>query len=236
MPDRYANGDTSNDTGGVSGNRSVTGYDPTSNAWFHGGDLKGLTGTCTDTTHGLARIKELGFNAIWVTPAVVNQVSQGDSAGYHGYWGIDFTRVDPHLGTDDDFAAFASCAHSLGMKVILDVVVNHTGDIVQPGGGSSYSDVPYRDCNGKTFDPAAYVYKSTFPCLKPSTMPRPPFVFAGQANLKKPDWLNDVTNYHNRGNIDFNSCSERCYQQGELFGLDDLFTEKPVVRNGLAAI
>jgi glycosidase len=236
MPDRYANGDPANDTGGVTGNRSLTGYDPTSNGWFHGGDLKGLTGTCTDTKHGLARIKDLGFNAIWVTPAVVNQVSQGDSAGYHGYWGVEFTRVDPHLGTNDDFAAFASCAHSLGMKVILDVVVNHTGDIVQPGGGASYSDVPYRDCNGKTFDPAAYVNRSTFPCLKPSTMPRPPFVFPGQANVKKPDWLNDLTNYHNRGNIDFNSCSERCYQQGELFGLDDLFTEKPVVRNGLAAI
>src|SRR6478735_8066218 len=73
MPDRYANGDPSNDTGGVTGNRSVT-------------------------VHGLARIKSLGFNAIWVTPAVVNQVSQGESACYRGYWGVDFTRVDPHLG------------------------------------------------------------------------------------------------------------------------------------------
>jgi glycosidase len=236
MPDRYANGDPSNDTGGVTGNRNATGYDPTSSGWFHGGDYKGLVGTCTDTKHGLARIKDLGFNAIWVTPAVVNQVSQGDSAGYHGYWGLDFTRVDPHLGTDDDFKAFADCAHSLGMKVILDVVVNHTGDIVQPGGGHAYDDAAYRDCNGKVFDPATYVTKATFPCLKASTMPRPPFVFAGQQNVKKPDWLNDLTNYHNRGDIDFNSCSERCYQQGELFGLDDLFTEKPVVRNGLTAI
>src|SRR3954453_16490333 len=157
MPDRYANGDPSNDTGGVSGNRSVTGYDPTSSAWFHGGDLKGLTGTCTDTVHGLARIKSLGFNAIWVTPAVVNQVSQGDSAGYHGYWGVDFTRVDPHLGTNEDFAAFANCAHSLGMKVILDVVPNHTGDILQPTGGSGYSDIAYRDCAGKPFKPAPFV-------------------------------------------------------------------------------
>ena len=131
MTDRYANGDSSNDSGGLSGGRSVTGYDPTSSAWFHGGDFKGLTGGCTDPVHGLARIKNLGFNAIWVTPAVVNQVSQGDSGGYHGYWGLDFTKVDPHLGTDADFAAFTACAHSLGLKVILDVVVNHTGDVIQ---------------------------------------------------------------------------------------------------------
>src|SRR3954470_2683721 len=236
MPDRYANGDPSNDAGGLAGARSVTGYDPTNSGWFHGGDLKGLTGTCTDAMHGLARIKSLGFNAIWVTPAVVNQVSQGDSAGYHGYWGVDFTRVDPHLGTNDDFAAFASCAHSLGMKVILDVVVNHTGDLIQPSGGSPYSDIPYRDCNGKTFNPSSLVGKSTFPCLKAQTMPRPPFLFPGQPQVKKPDWLNDLTNYHNRGDIDFNSCSETCYQQGDLFGLDDLFTEKPVVVNGLVQI
>jgi glycosidase len=236
MPDRYANGDPSNDTGGATGNRNQTGYDPSSSGWFHGGDLKGLIGTCTDRVHGLARIKALGFNAIWVTPVLVNQVSQGDSAGYHGYWGIDFTRVDPHLGTNQDFAELTSCAHSLGLKVILDVVVNHTGDVVQPSGGSSYTDIAYRDCNGKVFKPADYVGKSTFPCLKASTMPRPPFVLPGLANVKKPDWLNDLTNYHNRGDVNFDSCSQTCYEQGDVFGLDDLFTEKPAVVNGLVQI
>jgi glycosidase len=236
LTDRYANGDPSNDAGGLSGTRNQTGYDPSSTAYWHGGDFKGLTGTCADTTHGLARIKSLGFNAIWVTPPFVNQVSQGASAGYHGYWGLDFTRVDPHLGANDDFAAFVACAHSLGMKVILDVVPNHTGDVIQPSGGSSYSDAPYRDCHGKAFNPGAYVVKRTFPCLKASTMPRPPVVLPGLANVKKPDWLNDATNYHNRGDIDFSSCSATCYEQGDVFGLDDLFTEKPVVVNGLAQL
>jgi alpha-amylase len=236
MTDRYANGDPSNDTGGVSGGRSVTGYDPTSTAWFHGGDFKGLTGGCTDPVHGLARIKNLGFNAIWVTPAVVNQVSQGDSGGYHGYWGLDFTKVDPHLGTDADFADFTSCAHSLGMKVILDVVVNHTGDIIQPEGGGTYDGAPYRDCHGKVFDPAKYVGKSTFPCLSAKNMPEIPLVPQGLANVKAPAWLNDVTNYHDRGDVDFSSCSQSCYEQGDVFGLDDLFTEKPVVVNGLIQI
>jgi alpha-amylase len=236
MTDRYANGDPSNDSAGLSGSRNITGYDPSSTGYWHGGDFKGLTGTCTDPVHGLERIKDLGFNAIWVTPPFVNQISQGDSAGYHGYWGLDFTRVDPHLGTNQDFADFVSCAHSLGMKVILDVVPNHTGDIIQPSGGSAYSDVPYRDCHGKVFKPAAFVGKSTFPCLKATTMPRPPIIFPGLANAKKPEWLNDPTNYHNRGDIDFNSCSSACYQQGDVFGLDDLFTEKPAVVAGLVQI
>ena len=236
MTDRYANGDPSNDTGGVSGGRSVTGYDPTSSAWWHGGDFKGLTGDCTDPVHGLARIKNLGFNAIWVTPAVVNQVSQGDSGGYHGYWGVDFTKVDPHLGTDQDFADFVSCAHSLGMKVILDVVVNHTGDIIQLEGGGAYNGAPYRDCHGKVFDPAKYVGKSTFPCLSAKNMPEIPLVPPGLASVKEPAWLNDVTNYHDRGDVDFSSCSQTCYEQGDVYGLDDLFTEKPVVVNGLVQI
>jgi len=234
MTDRYANGDPANDAGGLKGTTQVTGYDPTSTAWWHGGDLKGLTGGCTDPKHGLQRIKDLGFNAIWITPVVANQVSQGDSGGYHGYWGLDFTRIDPHLGTDQDFVELTTCAHSLGLKVILDVVVNHTGDIVQDG--STYNPAPYRDCHGKTFNPARYVGKQTFPCMSVSKMPNAPFVLPGLAHVKKPDWLNDLTNYHDRGPVDFSSCSQACYEQGDVFGLDDLFTEKPAVVNGLVQI
>lgn len=236
MTDRYANGDTANDTGGYGGGRNQNGFDPSATGYWHGGDFKGLTGSCTDPVRGLARIKNLGFNAIWVTPPVVNQVFAGSSAGYHGYWGLDFTNVDPHLGTNQDFADFVACAHSLGMKVIMDVVVNHTGDVVLLSGGTAYNDAPYKDCSGKVFDPAAYVGKRTFPCLRAATMPRPPFVLPALANAKKPDWLNDPLNYHNRGDIAFDSCSERCYEQGDFFGLDDLFTEKPNVEQGLARI
>jgi glycosidase len=234
MTDRYANGDPANDTGGLVGTTQVTGYDPTSTAWWHGGDLRGLTGGCTDPKQGLERIKDLGFNAVWITPVVVNQISQGDSGGYHGYWGLDFTRVDPHLGTDQDFADFTSCAHKLGMKVFLDVVVNHTGDIIQDG--STYNRSPYRDCRGDVFDPTRYVGKKTFPCMSAAKMPNAPFVLPGLAHVKQPAWLNDLTNYHERGPVDFSSCSEQCYEQGDVFGLDDLFTEKPAVVNGLVQI
>ena len=50
-------------------------------------------------------------------------------------------------------------------------------------------------------------------------------------HAKKPEWLNDPLNYHDRGNIDFGSCSQQCFEQGDFFGLDDLFTEKPNVTN-----
>jgi hypothetical protein len=76
----------------------------------------------------------------------------------------------------------------------------------------------------------------TFPCLKTTLMPRVPFVPAGERSLKKPAWLNDPLNYHDRGNIDFSSCSQACFEQGDFSGLDDLFTEKPNVMNGLAQI
>lgn len=236
MPDRYRNGDPANDRGGLSGPRAVTGYDPTDPGWFHGGDFRGLTGECTDTRSGLARLRDLGFTAIWITPPYKQRTVQASSAAYHGYWGIDFTTVDPHLGTEAEFRAFVECAHRLGLKVYLDVVVNHTGDVILPTGGAGYSDAPYRDCRGRRFDPARFVTARTFPCLRPDTMPRPPLVLAADRAVKRPAWLNDVRRYHNRGDIDFSSCSPQCLEQGDFFGLDDLFTEQPTVRNGLAAI
>ena len=116
MPDRYRNGDSSND--------NFPGFDPTHTAFFHGGDLKGLTGNCVDDD-GLARLKKLGFTAIWLTPLVVQQPPTDGGAGYHGYWGVDFLDVDPHLGTKEDLLALSSCAKKLGLKLILDVVTNH---------------------------------------------------------------------------------------------------------------
>lgn len=239
LPDRYANGDPANDRGGVTGPRQATGFDPTDIGWYHGGDLKGLTGECADTRTGLARIKDLGFTAIWIAPVVVQNWVQGDSASYHGYWGLDFTKVDPHLGTDADFAAFADCAHSLGLKVYLDIVVNHTADVILLSGGTSFRsprEQPYRDCRGRPFSAARYAGGTTFPCLSARYQPREPIVLPEKRSLKKPAWLNDVTRYHNRGDITWDSCTPACLEQGDFFGLDDIFTEQPFVVSGLAKV
>jgi len=130
MPDRYKDGDKkNNDNGGF--NTSLT-------AFYHGGDLKGLTGTCEPGDDGLARIKSLGFTAVWLTPVVTQQEAIGAGSGYHGYWGVDFLNVDPHLGTNADMAEFSKCAKKLGLKVIMDVVTNHTGDVIKYLGNDAY--------------------------------------------------------------------------------------------------
>jgi glycosidase len=204
MPDRYANGNPANDRGGLSGPREITGFDPSDTGYFHGGDYAGLTGDCSGP-RGLARVKALGFTTVWVTPPFRQKFVQAGSAGYHGYWALGFDGVDPHLGTEADFAAFVECAHRLGLKVILDVVVNHTADVIQL---PSYEYGP----------------------------PKTPFVPPAERNVKSPGWLNDTSNYHNRGNIDFNSCPAACLELGDFFGLDDLATEKLAVREGLAEV
>ncbi len=203
MPDRYANGDPSNDRGGLTGPRDVTGYDPADVGYYHGGDFAGLTGDCTGP-RGLARIKDLGFTSIWVTPPYRQKSVQGDSAGYHGYWALGLDEIDPHLGTEAEFAAFVDCAHRLELKVILDVVVNHTADVIQL---PSYEYGP----------------------------PKTPFVPPAERGAKSPAWLNDTSNYHNRGNLDGN-CPAECVELGDFAGLDDLATEQADVRAGLAEV
>ena len=236
MTDRYRNGDPTNDRGGATGSAQRTGFDPTSPGFFHGGDFRGLTGTCDDPSTGLARVKELGFTALWVTPPVGQKTVQGDSAAYHGYWGLDFTGVDRHLGTEADFKAFVDCAHRLGLKVYLDVVVNHTADVITPSGQGYVgpAEVPFRDCKGRPFVAARYAGGTTFPCLAEKYMPRVPILLPTDRNAKRPAWLNSTLRYHNRGDIDFSGCNVICFEQGDFFGLDDLFTEQPAVVQGLA--
>jgi alpha-amylase len=227
MTDRFANGDTSNDEAGLSGFSAVTGYDPTDIGYFHGGDLKGLTSK-------LDYIQGLGFNSIWITPPVKQRYVQGDSAAYHGYWGLDFTTIDPHLGTEEDFKSFVSEAHKRGIKVIVDIVVNHTGDIIKYKGDvysySSISEYPYKDCNKKKIDINKYVGKANFPKLCAATsFPVVPVIADKYKNVKAPAFLNDITNYHNRGDSTFEGESSTF---GDFFGLDDVFTEKPQVVAG----
>lgn len=137
MPDRYKDGDKkNNDNGGF--NTSLT-------AFYHGGDLKGLTGTCEPGDDGLARIKSLGFTAVWLTPLVTQQEAIGVGSGYHGYWGVDFLNVDPHLGTNADMLEFSKCAKKLGLKIVLDVVTNHTGDVIKYLGSSPYIPTEFKN-------------------------------------------------------------------------------------------
>jgi glycosidase len=246
MPDRFANGDRSNDRGGLTGDRMQTGYDPTDKAFWHGGDLKGLTAK-------LDYIQGLGATAIWLTPVFRNQVTQGAgataSAGYHGYWGLDFTDVDPHLGTKQDYKAFVDAAHARGMKVYFDIVVNHTGDIIKyrecAAMACTYrrkADYPYTLRGGKggaainrafAGDDASGQNLDNFRHFQDTRYAYTPFVPASQKHAKKPDWLNDTKMYHNRGESTFRGESS---QYGDFIGLDDVFTESPRVVEGMIDI
>ena len=228
MTDRFANGNPKNDTAFVPGVREINGLDKSDIGYWHGGDFVGLT-------EKLPYIKGLGFSAIWITPPVVQNWVQMGSAAYHGYWGTDFTTVDPHLGTEAEFKAMIARAHGLGMKVIVDIVANHTADIIYNSYGmygyASMNLVPYKDYRGKEFDLLKFVGKKTFPKLDAKkSFPRPPVVSKSNKNIKKPAFLNDLTNYHNRGDSTFSGESSF---YGDFFGLDDLFTEKPEVIEGM---
>ena len=137
LPDRFANGDPSNDLGGLEGDRLQTGYDPTDPGFYHGGDLRGLT-------ERLDYLQGLGVTALWIAPPFVNKPVQGppghESAAYHGYWITDFTRIDPHFGTNDEFRTLVEAAHARGIKVYLDIVINHTADVIR------YRECPANDC------------------------------------------------------------------------------------------
>jgi glycosidase len=244
LPDRFENGDPSNDNGGLTGDRLTTGFDPTHKGFYHGGDLKGLTAR-------MDYIQGLGATAIWLGPIYKNKPVQGgpgqETAGYHGYWITDFTRVDPHFGEDADMRAFVAAAHARGMKVYLDIITNHTADVIQfrecegrPCPYRSRADYPYSRALGVSGAPINPGFagdglrsQANFAKLKDPTWAYTPFVAPAEANVKVPAWLNSPIYYHNRGNSDFWGESSLL---GDFVGLDDLMTENPRVVEGFIDI
>jgi alpha-amylase len=235
MADRFENGSTANDRGGLSGDRLVTGFDPTARGFYQGGDLKGLLDR-------IDYIRGLGTTAIWLTPSFKNkavQLEDGPSAGYHGYWITDFTQIDPHLGTNAELRALVDAAHARGMKVFFDIITNHTADVIGYEEGArrpyiSKDDVPYRTAFGNPFDDRDYAGTGSFPPLDAEqSFPYTPVLDPAEQSLKFPAWLNDVRYYHNRGDTTFTG--EDSYY-GDFFGLDDLFTEHPRVVRGMIDI
>jgi len=111
MPDRFADGDPSNDQ--PSGSNGV--YDRSKQMAYHGGDLRGIR-------QHLDYLHDLGVTTLWLTPVWKNTDSD-----YHGYHVVDFYALDDHMGSMQEYQALVADAHKLGMKVLIDYVVNHTG-------------------------------------------------------------------------------------------------------------
>jgi len=236
LTDRFANGTTANDTGGLTGGAELNGFDPARIGYYHGGDFAGLIAR-------LDYIKGLGVTTVWVTPPFRNKPMQLGSAGYHGYWILDFLHVDPHLGTDADFKEFVAQAHARGLKVCLDIIVNHTADVIQyQGGKTDYIPrnlAPYRDAAGHPFAVGAVAWNgvnsaAAFPALSAArSSAYVPVVPPEEAQAKNPAWLNDPVYYHNRGNSTFQGESAL---DGDFSGLDDVMTENPAVVRGFIGV
>jgi glycosidase len=111
MPDRFADGDPSNDH--PSGSTGV--YDRINPMAYHGGDLRGIR-------EHLGYLHDFGVTTLWLTPVWKNTDSD-----YHGYHVVDFYALDDHMGSMQEYQALVADAHKLGMKVLIDYVVNHTG-------------------------------------------------------------------------------------------------------------
>ena len=141
VTDRFFDGDAGNNDAYGVGDYNIGEKGGSS---YHGGDFAGLN-------QKLDYLKDLGVNTIWITPIVENITkdqhdNETDTAtyGYHGYWASDFTKLNKHLGTEEQFKALLEAAHSKGMKIMVDVVLNHAGYETE-----GYFNNILRDADGK---------------------------------------------------------------------------------------
>lgn len=123
VTDRFFDGDSSNNDAYGTGT-----YAPAEGSMYHGGDFVGLESK-------LDYLQKLGVNTVWITPIVENiedtlncdGYDGQHNSGYHGYWASDFTKLNKHLGTPEELQELVDALHARGMKLMVDVVLNHAG-------------------------------------------------------------------------------------------------------------
>lgn len=162
VTDRFFDGNESNNT--ASGTQT---YGKDNAGLYHGGDFAGIT-------QKLDYLEDLGINTIWITPIVENipgvtvtGTGKEDvpyNAAFHGYWASDFTKLNPTLGTKEEFQTLIDQAHSHGIRIMVDIVVNHAGydtdfgDMIRSGedivSGSDQKDSLSNLPDFRTEDPA----------------------------------------------------------------------------------
>ena len=225
LPDRFYNADTRNDLGAAADDKkravSRGGFDKTHKGMYHGGDLAGLT-------EKLPYLDHMGVSAIWLTPVLRNRAMQAGTSGYHGYWIVDFTEIDPHLGSNAELKNFIDQAHKRNMKVFFDIITNHTADVIK-----------YKECHGE--DGLGWIVEASkgkdCPFISMAQIAQgnsySPLIPQGDETLKTPAWLNDINFYHNQGDSFWRGESA---VRGDFAGLDDLYTQKPRVVKGMIDI
>ena len=96
---------------------------------FKGGDLKGITQKIRE-----GYFSDLGINALWFSPVMeqghgIVDEGTGNTYGYHGYWAKDWTSLDPNFGTEEELKELIETAHAHGIRVVMDIVLNHTAPV-----------------------------------------------------------------------------------------------------------
>ena len=203
LTDRFYNGDRSND---VNFERTLK---TDTLRGFEGGDIKGIT----------AKIKEgyfddLGVNVIWFTP-VVEQIhgivdeGTGATYAYHGYWAKDWTALDPNFGTMTDLQELVNTAHSHGIRIMMDVVMNHTGPVTSqdPFWGDEWA-IQSPTCTFKDYD-------STVNCTLVDNLPD--IKTASEEEVELPSFL--IAKWK----------KEKRYDQ-EMAELDDFFSKSKMAK------
>ncbi|OHD37986.1 MAG: hypothetical protein A2Y29_01215 [Spirochaetes bacterium GWE2_31_10] len=202
MLDRFNDGEAANNNQGSGEYGTVEGL-------YNGGDFKGIS-------EKLDYIKNLGVTAIWITPPVKNQYHDGNHAGYHGYWASDFLNTDPHYGSIEEYKNFVDLAHSKGLKVIQDIVVNHIADYFKVSTTGKYDTIASRWSINNSSIPLKQPDNSPWTMNNPTLLTEDEFKYSSFYN-----WNPMIMDYNDYNQI-------RTYQVGDL---DDLKTDNPVVRS-----
>ena len=223
--DRFSDGDVDNDFN----------VEPGSLAQYQGGDWKGIE-------DHLDYLQALGVTTLWISPIVQNVDSDADIDAYHGYWQQDLTQVNPHFGDLASLRAMVAAVHDRGMKVVLDIVCNHMGQVFFYDINRNGRPDDYVNGSGMPGDPVVQVSEYDPPWHPGGVLSysqegnsgRAPILFFNDPAINRlppqPGILASAAAYHGFGHVeDYSVVAQRTL--GDFTGgLKDLATELPEVR------
>jgi glycosidase len=227
LVDRFADGDVNNDFGAHYGHLSR----------YQGGDWRGLG-------DHLDYLKSLGITTLWISPSVRNVETDADFDAYHGYWAQDLTQANPHFGDVSELRGLVRRAHDRDMKVVLDIVTNHMGQVffydinlngkadVYIGGSGGTSPVTRSTEFDPDWDPRGVQVETSLGVAGPA-----PLVFFDDPTISrerpKPEILGEGRAYHGFGRTLNYEDPEQLLNGDFPGGLKDVKTELPEVRDAM---
>ncbi len=226
--DRFADGDQNNDFNVAPGNLGK----------YQGGDWQGIV-------DHLDYLQALGITTLWISPVVQNVDSDADIDGYHGYWQQDLTKVNSHFGDLAALRAMVAAVHDRGMKVVMDIVCNHMGQVFFYDINRNGRPDDYVNGSGGPGDPIVQISEYDPPWTaggvqsfsQEGSSGRAPILFLNLPGINRvppsPSIFASASAYHGMGHIEnFDDVAQRTL--GDFTGgLKDIATERPEVRAAL---